>query len=399
MDQTKTYAQDVRGTDSGDTSFLDVMIAFAKRKRIIVGLPLAAALLAAAASLMLPDVYRAETKLLPPQQAQSNAAALLSQLSGMGAAASVAGIKSPNELYVGMLRSRTIADRLIARFDLLKVYGVKSQEAARKSLESNTSINSGKDGLISIDVQGEQQKLVAPLANAYAEELLRLTRSLAITDASQRRMFFESQLELSKNNLAKAEIALKAALDTSGMVSVDTESQTLVETLARVRAQVTAKEIQLNSMRPFLTASHPDFKRVSEELNSLRQQLSTLENGRSGETALAKTAGTTRSGLGNIQLLRDVKYYQMLYDLLAKQFEVARLDEAKDPTLIQVLDHAIEPERKFKPRRALLVVICTTLALFAAFLFAFFLDFRQRALRSPDTARRWEELKTLIRSR
>jgi tyrosine-protein kinase Etk/Wzc len=374
------------------------MTVLARYKRLIVGLPLAVALAAAAISIALPNVYRAGTKLLPPQQAQSSAAALLSQLGGVaGAAAGVAGLKSPNELYIGMLRSRTVADKLVSRFKLLNEYGTDSPDLARRSLESNTTISTGKDGMITIEVEGENQKLVAPLANAYVEELLALTRVLAVTESSQRRVFFEQQLELSKNNLAQAEMSLKSALNSRGVISVDGESQAIMETVARLRAQASAKEIQLNSMRPFLTTSHPDYKRTAEELSSLHKELSNLENGRSGDAAEPRSEASTRNGFKNIQLLRDVKYYQMLYELLAKQYEVARLDEAKDPSIIQVLDSAIEPERKFKPRRALFVIALTMLAVFVAVLLAFLLDMKRRTMLAPGGARQWEEFKSHFR--
>jgi uncharacterized protein involved in exopolysaccharide biosynthesis len=394
MNQTQMAAPEASdAAQAGASGPLRLMTALARSRKLIIGVPFVAAVVAAAISMALPNIYRAETKLLPPQQAQSSAAALLSQLGGMaGAAAGVAGLKSPNELYVGMLRSRTIADKLIARFNLMKEYGEESPQLTRAALEANTAIVTGKDGMISIQVEGENKKLVAPLANAYVEELLSLTKVLAVTESSQRRLFFERQLELAKSNLAKAEAALKSVLDTHGVVSVDVQSQAVVETIARLRAQASAKEIQLNAMRPFVTESHLDYRRAAEELASLRRELSSLENGRPG--AEGEPQG---KGVENIQLLRDVKYYQMLYELLAKQYEVARLDEAKDPAIIQVLDTAIEPERKIKPKRALFVVTLTVLALAAAVLVALFLDMKQRALQEPGAARQWEEFKRQFR--
>lgn len=333
---------------------------------------MAVALCAAAISFALPNVYRAGTKLLPPQQPQFGAAALLSQLGGVaGAAAGAAGIKSPNDLYLGMLRSRTLADKLIAQYELKKVYGTDSQEKARKILEENSFISSGKDGLISIEVEDENQKLVAPLANSYAEELLKLTRVLALTEASQRRVFFERELEQSKNNLAKAEMTLKGALDSHGVISVDSESRAIVETVGRMQAQISAKESQLGAMRAFVTETNPEFRRVEEELKGLRAEQAKLENGRgiaSGNTG----SRNKQVGLENIKILRDVKYYQMLYELLSKQFEVARLDEAKESSVIQVLDPAFNPERKFKPKRAIIVMLSTILAFFATLSWIFF---------------------------
>lgn len=377
-------------------NLFDLIVALARRKKLIIGFPIVVAALAAGVSMVMPSVYQASTKLLPPQQSQSGAAALLSQLGGVaGAAAGVAGIKAPNDLYIGMLKSRTVADRMIAKFDLKKSYDADTLEKARRRLEEQTEIVSGKDGLISITVEDKNQQRVASMANGYVDELIKLTRSLAVTESSQRRIFFEQQLEQAKNNLAAAELKLKGVLDTTGIVSVDSDSRAIVETMGRVRAQLSAKEIQLNSMTAFVTTNNPEYKRVQEELSSLRAELARLENGR---PATAGAENNKQVGLSGIKLLRDVQYFQMLYDLLAKQYEVARLDEAKDPSIIQVLDPAIDPERKIKPNRTILVLVSTVLAFLAALALALFLEIKQRAMMVPKTAMRIAALKSNLRT-
>jgi uncharacterized protein involved in exopolysaccharide biosynthesis len=226
--------------------------------------------------------------------------------------------------------------------------------------------------------------------------LVELSKTLALTEASQRRVFYEGQLEAAKNNLATAEMSLKGALDTRGVISVDSESRAIVETVGRLRAQVSAKEIQLNSMRAFVTESNPSYKQAEEELASLRNELSKLENGRASGSA-AGAGAVKPGGFENIKLLRDVKYYQMLYELLAKQYEVARLDEAKNPSIVQVLDSAIEPERKSKPHRAIIVILSTLGAFFFAIMWAFVTEARNKALASEQGAVKWQELKSHLR--
>jgi tyrosine-protein kinase Etk/Wzc len=400
MNDSKTADRESR-VHSSDTKIglINILIALARHKMLVILLPFATAVIAALISTVLPNAYKANTKLLPPQQAQSSASTILSQLGGVaGLGAGIAGLKSPNDLYIGMLRSRAVADRIIARFDLKKLYETPSQETARKYLEENTVINSGKDGLIVIEVEDKNQKLVADLANAYVDELLRLTRTLAVTEASQRRLFFEQQLEMAKNNLAKAEVSLKSSMDSRGVISVDSESRAIVETVARLKAQISAKEIELNSMRAFLTPTHPDFKRVQEELNSLNVELSKLQNGR-GNVETAEPTQSKHGGLENIQLLRDLKYNQMLYELLAKQYEIARMDEAKDPSVIQVLDRAVAPERKFKPKRAVIVIMSTFVAFLMALFLVMFIELKRKALSSPDVANGWREFKSSLRFR
>lgn len=372
-------------------TLLDVMVVLAKRKKLIVGLPLAVGVVSLAASLLVPKSYTASAKLLPPQQQQSGASALLSQLGGASAlAGSLGGVKSTTDVYIGMLKSRTVSDHLIARFDLKKKYDTDSAELARRKLAQNTVIAAGKDGMISIEVEDRDQKQVAGMVNGYVDELQGLTKTLAVTDASQRRLFFERQLEAAKNNLAKVEVALKGAMDSGGVISVDSESRAILETAAQVKARISAKEIQLGSMRAFVTAQNPEYQRASQELNSLRAELAKLEGGRNGPVT---AAAESRAGLDNIQLMRDLKYYQMLYELLAKQYEAARLDEAKDAALIQVLDPAIEPEFKSKPRRAMIVLGATALALLVAIAWAMFGALRERALAVPEQAARWRALR------
>lgn len=378
----------------GDFSPVDVLIILAKNKKLIIFFPLVAVMVAIVVTLLLPNVYKASVTLLPPQQAQSATAAILSQLGGVaGAAAGVAGLKNPNDLYVGMLKSRTIANSLIEKYDLKKVYDLESLEKTRAALESNSLVSSAKDGLITITVEDKNQKLVAKIANSYSEELLKLTRTLAITEAAKRRLFFEQQLTMAKNNLATAEMLLKSALDVRGVISVDSDSRAIVETVSRLRAQVSAKEIQLNSMDVFVTKNNQEYKRIQAELISLRAELSKLENGRVGEVTPAQNLNN-QAGLENIKILRDVKYYQMLYELLSKQYEAARLDEAKDSSIIQVLDPATEPERKSGPKRAIIVIATFVGAFLAALIWALLRESLHVWLSKEENVRKWEKIKS-----
>lgn len=383
----ETVSRDDKGFD-----LFDLIIAIVGRKKFLIGLPLGVAVVAALVTTVLPEQFRASTKLLPPQQS-SGASSLLSQLGGIAAVAGIGGMKTPNDVYIGMLKSRTVADRLIAQFDLKTVYQANGMEKARKTLEENTEIVAGKDGLITITVDDGDQKRVPRIANAYVEELTRLTRSLAVTDAAQRRLFFERQLELAKNQLATAETKLKGTLETNGVVSVDSDSRAIIETVARLRAQISAKDIERSAMSAFVTPNNQEYKRVEQELSSARAELSKLENGR------PDAAGAKQGGMESIKVLRDVKYYQMLYELLAKQYEVARLEEAKDSAVIQVLDPAIMPERKFKPNRTFIVLASFIVALLAAIAWAAAAVIGRRAVRAPRVAAQLMELKANLKFR
>jgi uncharacterized protein involved in exopolysaccharide biosynthesis len=397
-EMNRIIANDDLSDDEGGVDLVGLLIVLAKRKKVILGATLVAALVSAAVSMSLPSVYGASVKLLPPQQAQSSASMLLSQLGGLaGVATGAAGLKNPADVYIAMLKSRTVADRMVDRFSLQNHYEMKSREKARVRLEANTSIVAGKDGLITVQVEDKNQKLVAPLANAYVDELLRLSKTLAVTEAAQRRLFFEQELERSKNNLVKAEVALKQAMNEHGVISVDTEGRAQIETIARLRAEVSAKEIALHSMKAFVTPNHPEYRRTEESLSSLRVELSRLENGNPGSGDGSGAGTDSRNGIKNIQLLRDVKYFETLYELLAKQYEAARLDEAKDPSVIQVLDPAVSPERRSKPKRAVIVVFSTLLTAILATAAVLLLEAKSRWLLSPGATLRWNELKSNLR--
>lgn len=374
-----------------DATLLDLLIVLTKHKTKILGVLLGFSIVSAAISFILPDTFKATARILPPQQAQSSVSSALAQLGGAaGMAASAAGIKNPNDLYIGMLKSRTVADRIIAKFDLGTHYETKKAEMLRKKLESNSTFISEKDGLISIEVRGTNPTLVAQLANGYIDELTKLTSTLAVTESSKRRLFYEQQLTLAKNNLTNAEVGLKKAINSGGVISADKESQVAIETIGRLRAQLSSKEIELSSMAAFVTPTHPDYKRIGEEIQSLKLELTRLQGGRM-PTAEDNPANKS-SGFETLQQLRDVKYFQMLYELLAKQYEMARLDEAKEPAIVQILDPAINPELPSGPKRAIIVLLSAFAGMLIGVIWAFISEARSRAMQSPHTAAKLQEL-------
>lgn len=385
---------DVQAADD-KIGLLDVLIVLAKYKRLVLGLPLAAAAVAVVISLLMPNIYTATARLLPPNQNQSNATALLSQLTGLGAAVNaVPGLRNPGELYVGMLRSHTVADRLIERFKLKEVFEKETLVETRKALADVTSIKSGKDGLINIDVEDRDPQRAADLANAYVAELEALNDSLAFTEASQRRLFFEKQLRNTKDALASSEIELKTTQEKTGLIKLDDQGRAIIEAVAQLRAQVAAKQVQLAAMKSFATDRNPDLIRMQGELTSLREQLRRMERDKvSGDgDILVPTGRVPEVGLEYIRRFRDVKYHETLFELVAKQYELARLDEAKEASLIQVVDKAVAPDRKSKPPRTLIVVITGLLFGVVAVIIAFVRDAYEKARENPAQAKRLQIL-------
>ena len=391
---------DIQAHDD-EISLLDLLIVLAKHKRVVLGVPAVAAVAAAIISLLLPNIYTGTTRILPPQQSASAATAMLNQLGGAlggfaGAAGGALGIRNPNDLYVGMLKSRTVADNIIARFDLNKIYEEGLQSSARNMLQRNTTISAGRDGIISIEVDDKDPKRAADLANAYVDELTKLTKVLAVTEASQRRLFFERQLVQAKDNLTAAEVAARQGLQKGGLAQVDAQGRSIIEVTARLRAQISAKEVQLGAMRTFAAEGNPELQRTQDELQALKRELGRIEG--SLPVAVAGKGGEAgHTGLDNLGRLRDVKYYEFLYELLAKQYELAKIDEAKDATIIQIMDKAIEPDRKSKPRRTLIVLISTFVALLVSILWVFAREATVKAKADPEQGSRIETLRSHLR--
>ena len=387
--------------DDDEINLFDLLIVLAKHKLMVLGFPLVAAVLAVIVSLLLPNIYTATTKILPPQQGQAGgAAAMLAQLGGLaGAAGGLAGIKNLSDLYIGMMKSRTVADNIIQRFDLNTVYEGKYPSQVRLTFANASNITPGKDGIINIDVDDKDPKRAADLANAYVEELMKLTQVLAMTEASQRRLFFERQLGQAKESLAKAEAAARGAMQSGGLMQVEGQGRTLVETTARLRGQITVKEVQIGAMRSFATDRNPDMRMAQQELDTLKYELARLEG--AGTSAHSKTNADRSpekagSGIDSVRLLRDVKYQETVYELLAKQFELAKIDEAKESTVVQVLDKAIEPDRKSKPKRSMIVLLATLAALFIGVIGAFVREALVKAKADPSQAGRMGEFRRAI---
>jgi uncharacterized protein involved in exopolysaccharide biosynthesis len=350
--------------DEVEIDLFEVLIVLAKRKRLILGATLMAGIVAAVISLFLPNHYTATAKILPPQETQSAATMLLNQLAGTGAGALASlagkdlGLKNPNDIYIGMLESRTIEDAIISKFDLAKVYDRDKPTDLRRKLDDASDVRSGKDGLISIAVEDTDPKRAADMANEYVAQLRTVTQNLAVTEASQRRLFFEQQLESAKKSLADAEIAMKETQQSTGLIDLDGQAKAMIDAVGTVSGQIAAKEVQLQSMRTFATERNPDYVLLQQQLSALRSQLSKLEKqakGGDGDPVVA-TAKVPAVAMEYVRRLREVKYRETVFELLAQQLEMARLDEAKLGAVIQVLDPAVVPDKKSSPKRALIVI-------------------------------------------
>lgn len=346
----------------------------ASRWRLLVAAPLLVGAAALGASYLIPPTYTARTVFLPPQQAQSAAA---SALASLGALSGLAGMstKTTADQYVSLMQSVNVQDRLVDRFKLMQEYEAKYRFAARRALSENVRIILGKkDGLITVEADSKNPQLAADIANAHVEELQRLTGELALTEAQQRRVFFERELGKTRTQLAQAQLELQQSGFNAG--ALKTEPKAAAENYARIKAEATAAEVKLQTLRRSLADATPEVQQQQALLNALRVQLDKLE---------ASNRTDSANSTGYIGRYRDYKYQEALFELFSKQYELARLDESRDNGIIQVIDKASLPEYKSKPKRSLIAIGATLMALV---LLAAGIVFREllRSRRSPGKA-------------
>ncbi len=349
-----------------------MLLLVARRKRFFLRLVGAFVVIGLAAAFLLPVRYEARVLLLPPQQNSSIGNSLISQLGGAASlgtlgmlAGNSLGIKNPADMYVSLLTSRTVEDAVIQRFDLQKEYGDKRLSDVRKKLESRTDVVAGvKDGLIRLSVEDSDPKRAADLANGYIEEFRRLSESLAITEAARRRRFFEQQMEHAKNDLTKAEDALRATQQSTGVLQIDSQARALIEGAAILRAQVVSKQVEIQSMRSFATEDNPKVALAKQELAALQAQLSRLAGSQSdaGSDINLSKGRVTEAGMEYLRRYRELKYAETVFELLAKELEVAKLDEAKEGSIVQVVDPATVPDKRSFPPRIPLILLAAVLS-------------------------------------
>ncbi len=328
-----------------NSSILDLLIPVLHHWRLLIAAPCIAALLGLGVAWMVPPTFTGRTVFLPPQQ-QNQASVALAGLGALGGlAAGAGGVKTPADQLAALLQSVTLSDRIIDRFSLLTVYDVDLRVDAREKLQSRVRVMVGKkDGLIAVQVDDRSPERAANMANAYVEELRRLTSSLALTEAQQRRQFFEVQVKATRTALTKAQRDLESSGFTAGTLRA--EPKAAAEAYARLRAEIASAEVRLQALRGTLKDSAPEMQQLIVALTAMRSQLAAQE-------MPLKAAGPDYIGK-----FREFKYQEALFETFSRQYELARIDEGREGGLIQVVDAATAPERKSAPKRALIAVLC-----------------------------------------
>ena len=339
-------------TASSDISFWTLTRPLAARWRLLLLVPLAAGALAVACSYLISPEFNAKATFVPPQQQQQSAVS--SALSQLGALSTIAGagggVKSPADQFVALMQSQTVAQRMVQRFELVKVYDVDTPGEAREELARRARIAVGKkDGLISVEVLDRDPGRAASMANAFIEELRKFSSNLALTEAQQRRVFFEEQVKATRERLDTAQLVLQRSGISAGALKA--EPKAAAEGFAKLSAELSGAEIKLQALRTGRADTTPE----------VQAQLAMVAGLRSSLTRLESNAQPGADDVDYLRSFRDFKYQEVLFDVLSRQYEMARVDEAKDGVLIQVVDVAQPPERKVSPRRGVVGIVATVM--------------------------------------
>lgn len=359
-------------------AYLDVIL---RRRKIIIAITGCAFVISIVVALLLPKEYEATVSVMPPKPEDSIGMGLAGGSSGIGGLASgVLGIKAPSDLWVGVLQSRNVKDAIIERFGLRERYGTDTIEDTREELDGAVIIQKTKEEIIKVSVLDEDPETAAKLANAFIEELDRVNRSSVMTSGARTRAFLEKRLDEAKIELSKVEEAIKAFQERNKAIKLDDQSKAIIDAIGSVKGQLMAKEVELDTLMDFATASNPRVQLLEVEVKGLRDKMRELESGSvarysGGKDIFIPTDRIPDLSFQFVRLLRDAKVQETLVELLTQQYEIARIQEAKDSPTVQVLDPAKTPEKKARPRIGRIAVISTMLgAVFSVFV-AFVLEF------------------------
>lgn len=371
-------------SNAWSASALDYAIVLARHLRLLILGPLLLGSAALGITYLIPKTYTASAAfIVPQQQPLFVGVGLPGSLGGLAGAA--AGLRNPADQYAALMQSITVKDKLVERFDLLKVYEEDYKVLARRELDKRTRVTVGRrDSIISLEVEDESPQRAADMANAYIEELEVLTSRLAITEAQHRRMLFEKRLQETTPRLAAAQRELQSAGFNEGALRA--EPRATVEQYAKMRAEATALELRLQSMQSVLADGSPEVMQIKRQLAVLQGQLATKER-----------VNTSAAENRYLDKLRAFKYEENLFELFSRQLELARGDEAREGGVIQVVDRATPPERKSRPKRGLVAVATTVGSFLALLAFLLIRHAWQAGPQDEATSRKMAELRAALR--
>lgn len=388
-----------------EVTLLDYLIVILKRKRLILSGAVFLTLLALLACLVMTPSYEVVTRLMPPQDNSSGAAAQIMAQAGMalGVSSSLLGAESASDLYAGLLQTEAILDPVINRFGLVPYYDCGTLEKTReKILDDVLKVETdSKSGIISLTVYHANAEKGAQIANSFIEELRNLLTRIAVTDAGKRRIFLETQLKQAYENLKNSEDAFQTFQEATGAIKMDDQAAATLQQIVSLRALVLSKESQLNVMKTYATGNNPDFKRALSELRTLKEELERLEEStgqkQAGGDIVIPTSQIPTLGKEYIRQLRDFKLNELMWEMIVKQYEAARLDEARESLTVQVICEAKPPSVPARPKTGLIAAIAGATGLFLFTFLAFLIEFVERTSEgNADDKARIREVKRLF---
>lgn len=354
--------------DGPRVSLVDLLTWIGERKRLIGTVALVAAAVSLAVAMLLPPVFTARATLMPPgSQQQSGSATALAALGAFGGLAGGLSAKTPDELYVALLRSDSVERALDARFGLKQRYKVDNFESLRKEMAGYVRVTADKkSGLIQVEVDDHDPKFAADLANAHPAEITRVLGRLAVSEAQLRRAFFENQLKETKEHLIAAEVDLQRVQEKSGVIVLDKQAEALITGAAQARALIAERQVQLKVLRGSATEQNPEVIRLGTELRALQGELSRMDSSKGGVPGSAVDIPVGKlpaASIDYVRARRELKLQETLLESMVRQYEIAKLDEAKEGPQLQTVDAALPPDHKSKPSRVLIVLGSTLAAL------------------------------------
>ena len=394
MKTTDPKASSLETGAEEEINLLELLLVLARNWRMIVGVPIVVAIITAIYSLLLPNIYTAKAMILSNDEGGGMMSTMLAQMGGLASLAGGMGGATKADLYIAIMKSETVKDSLIDRFKLMELYKAKLRTSVYNALDGKSVISSGKkDGIITIAVSDKDPKLAADIANAYVEELGKRAIKLGMTGAGMNRVFLEERLVKAKVDLAAAENTLKSFQTKNKAMAVTDQARATLEGVARLRAELVAQEVQLAVLKRQFTEESQDVKRASATIANLRSQIARME-GSASEGSMPGVGAMPQLGQEYMRLMREFKIQESLVELLTKQYEMTKLNEAKDVVPFQVFQTARVPELKSKPKRSIMVILATVTS---GFLMVFLAFIREYASKMNDEDRkRWQELRSVL---
>lgn len=357
---------------------VELLLVLLKRKKLIIYICSMTALLSLGYSLVIPCFYAATAKVLPPQKDNVGLSSILGQMGSVATMAAGAAKGNDTELYVSLLKSRSVGVAVIERLNLSKVYQTRTFKETWEKLDKAVKVQAGKDGIITITAEDTNPKRAAILANTMVDELGKTMVRLNLSKASTEATFLEKRLEVVKRDLKAAEEEMRAFSKRKGIFLVETQAGATVTGIAALKREIAAKEVQLATVRASRTDENAEVLALQAAIKRLKQTVADAAGTSGGRDGIPAIGNVPDLGLEYTRKLRDLKAQEAIFEQLSKQYELAKLNQAKDSSSLQILDEAVVPEFKSRPKRTTLVLMSTFVAFICSIGLVFLLEYLER---------------------